>query len=433
MTAPLAPAVEALLSRAAAAQGAGQIEAARGLLAEAAKLGAGHPAVENALGVAAQRAGDLPAAERHYAAAAAADPAAPQLWTNLAAVRRALGDPAGEREALETALSHDQRNLVANLRLAQRLEADGDTSGAALRWHALLQLAQGLSDVPPGLAPFLEHARQFVAREGQAFGAHLEAELADARAPLSAAERRRFDACLDLVLGRRRTFTNECSGIYFPFLPADEFFDRAHFPWLAELEAATLIIRAELQALLAAGADGLEPYVQRPPGAPESKWSPLDGKLDWGAFFLWKFGTRVDEACARCPETARIAESLPLADMPGRAPTIFFSLLKPRTRLPAHTGVSNLRAIVHLPLMVPPGCGFRVGGETRVWEEGKAFAFDDTIDHEAWNDSDELRAILILDTWNPHLTVTERDLMRRFFVAADASPLKPVSAIAVAD
>jgi aspartyl/asparaginyl beta-hydroxylase (cupin superfamily) len=185
--------------------------------------------------------------------------------------------------------------------------------------------------------------------------------------------------------------------------------------------------------LLAEGAPGLEPYVQRPPGSPDSKWAPLDGKLDWGAFFLWKFGQRVDEACARCPETARLVDGLPLADMPGRAPTVFFSLLKPRTRLPAHTGVSNLRAIVHLPLIVPEACGFRVGGETRAWVEGQAFAFDDTIDHEAWNDSDQLRAILILDSWNPHLTATERDLMRRFFVAADGSGLNPAGSTAVAD
>jgi aspartyl/asparaginyl beta-hydroxylase (cupin superfamily) len=74
-----------------------------------------------------------------------------------------------------------------------------------------------------------------------------------------------------------------------------------------------------------------------------------------------------------------------------------------------------------------------VGGETRAWREGEAFAFDDTIEHEAWNDSDELRAILILDTWNPHLTEAERMLMRRFFEVADASGHNPYGRTAVAD
>jgi len=102
-------------------------------------------------------------------------------------------------------------------------------------------------------------------------------------------------------------------------------------------------------------------------------------------------------------------------------PTAFFSVLRPRTHLPAHTGVSNVRAIIHLPLVVPAGCRFRVGGETREWRAGEAWAFDDTIEHEAWNDSDELRAILIFDTWNPHLSEVERRLLAAFFEASDAS------------
>jgi aspartyl/asparaginyl beta-hydroxylase (cupin superfamily) len=90
-----------------------------------------------------------------------------------------------------------------------------------------------------------------------------------------------------------------------------------------------------------------------------------------------------------------------------------FSILEPRTRIPPHTGTSNVRLTVHLPLVVPPGCGFRVGAETREWREGEAWAFDDTIEHEAWNDSDQPRAILIIDAWNPLLTEAEREFVRR--------------------
>jgi aspartyl/asparaginyl beta-hydroxylase (cupin superfamily) len=90
-----------------------------------------------------------------------------------------------------------------------------------------------------------------------------------------------------------------------------------------------------------------------------------------------------------------------------------FSILKPRTRIPPHTGTSNARVTVHLPLIVPPGCGFRVGAETREWRVGEAWAFDDTIEHEAWNDSDQPRAILIIDTWNPFLSEAEREVVRR--------------------
>ena len=112
---------------------------------------------------------------------------------------------------------------------------------------------------------------------------------------------------------------------------------------------------------------------------------------------------------------------------------MFFSLLKPGTHLPAHTGVSNVRTIIHLPLIVPEGCEFRVGGETRRWEEGKAWAFDDTIDHEAWNRSDQMRAILIFDVWNPYITAEERDLLRAFYALADESDTAPTAAMQIGD
>src|SRR5690606_27761757 len=110
----------------------------------------------------------------------------------------------------------------------------------------------------------------------------------------------------------------------------------------------------------------------------------------------------------RCPETAAALAATPSAHIPGRAPSAFFSMLRPHTRIPPHTGVTHTRAIIHLPLIVPPHCGLRVGGETREWVEGRPFAFDDTIEHEAWNESDSLRAIPIFDVWNPHLSPEEQ-------------------------
>jgi aspartate beta-hydroxylase len=103
---------------------------------------------------------------------------------------------------------------------------------------------------------------------------------------------------------------------------------------------------------------------------------------------------------------------LPLCDIPNYAPGAYFSVLKPRTRLPAHTGTTNTRSIVHLPLVIPEGCGFRVGSQVRAWQKGKAWVFDDTIDHEAWNDSDQVRIVLIFDIWNPLLTAAERDMIK---------------------
>ena len=102
----------------------------------------------------------------------------------------------------------------------------------------------------------------------------------------------------------------------------------------------------------------------------------------------------------------------PQCDVAAHGPTAFFSILEAGTRIPPHTGVTNTRLTVHLPLIVPPGCGFRVGSETREWVPGKAWVFDDTIEHEAWNLSEVPRALLIFDIWNPLLTAAERDLIQ---------------------
>jgi aspartate beta-hydroxylase len=130
-------------------------------------------------------------------------------------------------------------------------------------------------------------------------------------------------------------------------------------------------------------------------------------------YFFWENGRRDDANCARCPRTAAAIESLPVLDIPGKGPTAMYSILKPHTRIPPHTGTTNARTTIHLPLVVPPGCGFRVGAEVREWREGEAWAFDDTIEHEAWNDSDSPRAILIIDGWNPLLTEAEREVVRK--------------------
>src|SRR6185369_8232046 len=151
--------------------------------------------------------------------------------------------------------------------------------------------------------------------------------------------------------------------------------------------------------ILASADPGLSPYIDMPAGTPDNLWSERDKSPNWSALHLWRDGKRIDAVCERAPETAALVESLPVARIPGRAPAVFFSILKAGKRIPPHTGVTNIRSIVHLGLVVPPGCGFRVGNEVRQWREGEAFAFDDTIEHEAWNESEQDRAVLILDCW----------------------------------
>jgi aspartyl/asparaginyl beta-hydroxylase (cupin superfamily) len=95
-----------------------------------------------------------------------------------------------------------------------------------------------------------------------------------------------------------------------------------------------------------------------------------------------------------------------------------FSLLAPHTAIPPHVGVNNTRLVCHLPLVVPQGCWFRVGDETREWHEGEAFVFDDTVEHEAMNPTDHLRVVLIFDVWHPQLEAGEQQAIAAL-IAAD--------------
>lgn len=122
----------------------------------------------------------------------------------------------------------------------------------------------------------------------------------------------------------------------------------------------------------------------------------------------------------RCPATMAALAGAPLASVRNRSPSILFSLLRPGARIPPHTGFVNTRLICHLPLIVPPGCGLRVGNDTRTPVEGKAWVFDDTMEHEAWNLSDRIRGILLFEVWRPELTGEERALVSAMFEAIDA-------------
>jgi aspartyl/asparaginyl beta-hydroxylase (cupin superfamily) len=100
-----------------------------------------------------------------------------------------------------------------------------------------------------------------------------------------------------------------------------------------------------------------------------------------------------------------------------------FSLLAPHTAIPPHVGINNTRLVCHLPLVVPEGCWFRVGAETREWQEGTAFVFDDTIEHEARNPTDQQRVVFIFDVWHPDLSEVERQAVTALLESEQGSGL----------
>jgi aspartate beta-hydroxylase len=404
--------IKAMLEAVARAYASGDPEAAAATLEAARAAAPRHGGVLNALGVRALNAGDPASARRLLQDAVECEPQQPAYWQNMALACNLLGDTDAELIALNRTLALDPYAFVALLQKGQLLERRGEIRKSATVYHAVVSLLPPDARLTPELRAAVDHARRIVQADKAALETFLDTQLRPVRERYPGMRADRFERCLDALLGKRRIFVQQPTFMHFPHLPAIQFYDRSEFSWLEALEAAAPAIRNELLNALAEPAGAFVPYVANPAGVPLNQWRELNNSPRWSAFYLWRDGVRVEEHCTRCPETARIMSNLPLLDVPGRAPTAFFSLLQPKTRIPPHTGVANTRLVVHLPLVVPDGCRFRVGSETRQWRPDHAWIFDDTIEHEAWNDSDQARAILIFDIWNHHLDNFERDLVR---------------------
>jgi aspartyl/asparaginyl beta-hydroxylase (cupin superfamily) len=172
----------------------------------------------------------------------------------------------------------------------------------------------------------------------------------------------RFSHSLDILLGRKRIYFQQPRTYFFPELPQIQFYDRNDFPWLDKVEAATADIRAELLEVLEEES-AFRPYIQSDPRRPRKEQDGMTDNPDWGAFYFWKDGEIVPENAARCPRTMEVMAEVPLSRVKNRSPSVLFSLLRPGTRIPPHSGLVNTRLICHLPLIVPPDCGFRVGND----------------------------------------------------------------------
>jgi len=169
-------------------------------------------------------------------------------------------------------------------------------------------------------------------------------------------------------------------------------YETKSFPWAAELEADWRKIRAELDQVMV--------YRDQMPSFQDilKEVSTIQTDNDWKTFFLAGIGMDCGENARRCPETMRL-----LNKIPGMK-TAFFSILSPRKHIPAHRGAFNGVLRFHLGLLVPEPrdqVRIRIGNDYRNWTEGKALIFDDTYNHEVWNDTDGYRVVLFVDFARP--------------------------------
>jgi aspartyl/asparaginyl beta-hydroxylase (cupin superfamily) len=130
------------------------------------------------------------------------------------------------------------------------------------------------------------------------------------------------------------------------------------------------------------------------------KISPEQGRItagnSWKVFIMKAYGRNLVFNRLLCPITAGICDKVP------EITTLLFSVLEPNTHLLPHRGLYAGVIRCHIPLIVPQGdCGLRVGDKYFEWRMGEPIIFDDTIDHEAWNRTNERRVVLFIDFLRP--------------------------------
>lgn len=342
----------------------------------------------------------------------------PMHWVNAAQACAQLEDTQGEAQAIQQALVLEPTHLIALICKARMLERQGERHKAAVAHGAVAAVSPPLDQLSPDLRSAVIYGMQYRDAYNREFGKFLDERLTGQVDALPVRERDRFQLAVDIMTGRKRRYDSQSMVFHYPGLVPVEFFDRSRFAWLDQFESRTDDIRDEFLQVLKSE-EGFVPYLTYPPGSPVNQFAELNNSPDWSAYHLKQAGMIVEDHARKCPVTMELLSRAPQPDQPGRTPAAMFSILKPRTRIPAHVGVSNTRLITHVPLIIPERCGFRVGNTTREWVPGQAWVFDDTIEHEAWNMSDKMRVILMFDIWHPDLDLGERQLITELMASVN--------------
>ncbi|MGQ0559724.1 MAG: aspartyl/asparaginyl beta-hydroxylase domain-containing protein [Sphingosinicella sp.] len=372
-------------------------------------------------GADALRAGNAAEAKRSFEQLTATGRANLQIWLLLAHSCRLAGDAAGAEKATDEVLLRDGHNVRALIFKGDCRREAGDPRAASSFYQTAARVAEQLGQLPPDLADELKRAETLTREIGQGYRRQLTGHLEKAGF-CGSAPSARFRESIDILLDEKKVYFQQPTTYFFPRLPQIQFYERDEFSWAERVEAATDDIRTELQKALDDDVP-FKPYFQSRADRPRYDFHGLLDNPAWSTLYLFENGGWVEDNAKRFPRTIAALEVVPMPHITIRAPSILFSCLQPGARIAPHNGMINTRLICHLPLIVPKDCGFRVGNEVRQWQPGRLLVFDDTIEHEAWNDSAEDRILLIFDVWRPELTLEERRAVTAIFGAIDGSEI----------
>ena len=364
-------------------------------------------------GIAALQGSRAVEAQVHFQAAIDAGLATTKSWLGLTLASLVLGDNSTAEASVDEVLTREPHNLRGLIIKGDLLLGRDEQRQAVSHYNLVMRLAATLVDIPLQLQQDLARIQGRLEQISEVFQAQLLDRL-HAGGYRRDASSARFNLGLDMLMGKAereddaQPFPQKPHAFYLPDMPYQPFYPSKELPWVKEVEAATDAIEAELTAFLASRTQAFAPYIHGGLELPGQTRETLKDHDNWTAAFLVRDGVEDPQLSISCPTVSALMDTLPLTAIKGFSPSVLFSKLKPGARIDPHNGLLNCRLICHLPLAVPTGCGLRVGDERRNVVRGEAWAFDDSINHEAWNDSGDDRIVLIFDVWHPDLTEQER-------------------------
>ncbi len=365
-----------------------------------------------AMGFHAQMKGATDLAIKRFRAAVEFSEPNPLFRFTLAKALKANGDLEGHYLAIVAALDADPYFVPAHLLRAESLIESNKIGAATQVYKDVFKIVGPRTNWPKQLQSELERASVWLSAQISKLQETYLSALETIKLKEGSGDWSRMEETASILAGATRVFNQEPVMLHVPRLPAIPFYDTKDFPWVASLEAQSQEIVSELITHLPKLDNLSVPYVAYDAGVPINQWVDLNHSLRWSAVFFYKNGQEDNASHKAFPKISAILKDLPLAKIDGFCPNVMLSTLAPKSAIPPHTGETNARLVVHLPLIVPERCRYRVGNEWRIWEVGKALIFDDSIEHEAINDSDEPRVVLIFDIWNPLLSEVECDAVR---------------------
>ena len=371
-------------------------------------------------GIAALQQGNPQLAVQYFKTAIQAGHQDTSIWTALALAYHHLEDTLQAIESIEQALLLEPGNITAHIMKGDWLLKLGKETAANHTYGTAIEIAANTASLPMDIQREINRVEQVREQISKKITRHINKALKDAGLERSS-QSQRFEQALSLLQGEREIYYQRPRAFYFPELPQIQFYATQQFAWRNKLEQATEEICQELQAVMQQKSL-LTPYIHSEEQGVGAKSNALLDDADWSAFFLVKDGEVNQENAQRCPKTMAALSDVPFPRISGRGPMVLFSVLRPGAHIKPHHGFLNTRLICHLPLIVPQNCAIRVGNETRTWQKGELMVFDDSIEHEAWNRSDQTRVVLIFDIWRPELTLEEQQQVSTLLAAIDSYP-----------